>query len=78
MKQAVWVLVLIAATVLFGCATRRRYQAPKGRKPEIVKMEVTGYCKCGKCCGWERNWRFQPVVAYGPQKGRPKAVGVTA
>ena len=41
-------------------------------------METTGYCKCGKCCGWERNWKFEPVVAYGPQKGRPKAVGITA
>jgi 3D (Asp-Asp-Asp) domain-containing protein len=70
--------VLIAATFLSGCAADRRYQVPKGQKPEIVNMEVTGYCKCGKCCGWERNWKFQPVIAYGPQKGLPKAVGITA
>lgn len=41
-------------------------------------METTGYCKCGKCCGWKRNWKFEPVVAYGPGKGKPKAVGITA
>lgn len=41
-------------------------------------METTGYCKCGKCCGWKRNWKFQPVVAYGKNKGDPKAVGITA
>ncbi len=72
------VLLLIAATFLSGCAAHPRYRVPKGQKPETVNMEITGYCKCGECCGWKRNWKFEPVVAYGPQKGRPKAVGVTA
>ena len=76
MKHAV--LLLIAATVLGGCEPRRRFRVPGGQRPEIVKMETTGYCKCGKCCGWERNWRFKPVIAYGPRKGQPKAVGITA
>ncbi len=62
---------------LTGCVGPR-YRIPKGAKPQIVKMETTGYCKCGKCCGWKRNWKLQPVVAYGPGKGQPKAVGITA
>lgn len=72
------VILLIAVTWLSGCEPSRRYQVPKNQKPDIVSLETTGYCKCGKCCGWERNWRFQPVFAYGPRKGRPKAVGITA
>ena len=76
MKQAV--VLLVATVCLIGCTPGRRYRVPHGQTPEIVSMEVTGYCKCGKCCGWERNWRFQPVYAYGPNKGRPKAVGITA
>jgi 3D (Asp-Asp-Asp) domain-containing protein len=70
--------LLIAALWLGGYVPSQRYQVPKGQTPDLVSMETTGYCKCGKCCGWERNWRFQPVIDYGPQKGRPKAVGITA
>ena len=51
---------------------------------EIVGDEhellVTGYCNCGKCCGWRKKWFFfgEPVYNYGKMKGRPKKVGVTA
>jgi 3D (Asp-Asp-Asp) domain-containing protein len=70
---------IIGIILVSGCATGgRRYRVPKNQKPEIVNMETTGYCKCGKCCGWKRNWKFEPVVAYGPNKGKPKAVGITA
>jgi hypothetical protein len=24
------------------------------RDPSLVL--VTGYCNCGKCCGWKRSW----------------------
>ena len=41
-------------------------------------MVVTGYCKCGKCCGWRRTWYGRPVVASGPNKGQRKKVGITA
>jgi len=68
-------LIMIVAS---GCATGKKYRIPRNQKPEVVSMETTGYCKCGKCCGWKRNWKFQPVVAAGPQKGKPKAVGITA
>lgn len=44
----------------------------------MVTMVTTGYCPCGKCCGWKRNWYLRPVYAYGPLKGKPKKVGITA
>ena len=51
---------------------------------EIVGDEhellVTGYCNCGKCCGWRKKWFFfgEPVYNSGKMKGKPKKVGVTA
>ncbi len=73
------ILPILATIALSGCATGgKKYRIPRDQKPEIVNMETTGYCNCGKCCGWKRNWKFQPVVASGPDKGKPKAVGITA
>jgi len=43
-----------------------------------VTLMTTGYCKCGTCCGWKRNWLLRPVYSYGPLKGKPKKVGMTA
>lgn len=51
---------------------------PLPGKHRIIRMKTTGYCPCGKCCGWKRNWRFKPVYASGPNKGKPKQVGITA
>ena len=43
-------------------------------------VTVTGYCSCGKCCGWRRTWFGfgSPVYTYGKMKGKPKKVGYTA
>jgi len=41
-------------------------------------MEVTGYCRCGKCCNWRRTWWGRPVIASGSRRGTRKAVGVTS
>ena len=71
-------LFVLTALLLSGCATGNKYWIPHNQKPKIVNMETTGYCKCGKCCGWKRNWKRQPVIAYGPTKGHPKSVGITA
>ena len=75
-------LAVLTLVVLGGCYLRdlgwgRPRPSPR-EKPREVVMEVTGYCKCGACCGWKRNWFFRPVIASGPLKGRPKKVGVTA
>lgn len=62
-----------------GCLTER-VRPPKGRTPVVMAMEVTGYCNCGQCCSWERDWfgLGNAVVSSGPNKGRPKKVGYTA
>ncbi len=62
-----------------GCLTDR-VQPPRGRAPVVMTMEVTGYCNCGLCCSWDRGWLGlgSPVISSGPNKGRPKAVGMSA
>ncbi len=70
---------LLLLTFLFssGCASIR---PPRGVRPQTILIETTGYCPCGKCCGWHRSWvpPFRPVVSSGPLKGKPKRVGITA
>jgi len=51
---------------------------PKEVKPFERTLRVTGYCKCGECCGWHRTWYGRPVYSSGPNKGRRKIVGQTA
>jgi 3D (Asp-Asp-Asp) domain-containing protein len=81
-KRATWrVLIGAIALAVGGCyllTLRSRVAAP-GRAPDrIVAMEVTGYCPCGECCGWERTWYGKPVIASGPNKGERKRIGITA
>lgn len=63
-----------------GCATRRHFAPPRRPPDAVMRMEVTGYCPCGICCGWKRSWfgLGPPVFTSGPNKGRRKEVGVTA
>ncbi len=69
------VLALVLAVSAMGCTGIR---PPSGVTAVERRMIVTGYCKCGTCCGWERTWYGRPVYAYGPQKGQRKIVGMTA
>ncbi len=63
---------LVGLLTPVGCAHIR----PPARPPDFERvLVVTGYCDCGRCCGWHRNWRLQPV---SNATGRPKAVGITA
>ena len=57
-------LIMIVAS---GCATGKKYRIPRNQKPEVVSMETTGYCKCGKCCGWKRNWKPDPWQTLHPK-----------
>ena len=74
--------VLLLAVLMLCWRTPGRRKRP--RRPTVPKdpslVLVTGYCSCGECCGWERGlFGFgEPVHSVGPQKGRPKRVGVTA
>ncbi|MBN1866301.1 hypothetical protein JW916_03315, partial [Candidatus Sumerlaeota bacterium] len=47
-------------------------------RAETRRMEVTAYCGCGKCCGWERGrWLYLKLdfwnryVSTGPRRGKP-------
>lgn len=68
--------------LLTGCSPRSAradsFRAPRRAPDREITMRVTGYCPCGKCCNWKRNWLFRPVIASGPNKGRRKEIGVTA
>jgi len=71
------------------CSGRRHAETPGEPVPPIdiskikgeeVELLVTGYCNCGQCCGWRKQWYFfgEPVYNYGKMEGQPKKVGVTA
>lgn len=69
-----YLLIPILAILLTGCA----------KQGITKKIEVTGYCGCGKCCGWERgSWKYLKLnfwnryVSAGKQKGKPYS-GLTA
>ena len=66
-----------AETDQVGLAERKVPPDFAGEEQELL---VTGYCNCGKCCGWRKRWWFfgGPVYNYGRMKGKPKKVGVTA
>ena len=66
----------LAAVLSQGCATA--ITPPRGVEPRKAVMQVTAYCNCQQCCGWEYAWFRRPVVSSGPNKGKPKEVGVTA
>lgn len=74
--------VLGILVLLVGCCLRDvrwgGIRPPRGTKPEVVRLETTGYCPCQICCGWKRTWYGKPVVASGPDKGKRKRVGITA
>ncbi|MBL7077988.1 MAG: 3D domain-containing protein [Kiritimatiellae bacterium] len=69
------ILLLLLAVSLTGCA---RIRPPRGVRPVGRVMMTTGYCKCGKCCGWKRTWYGRPVFKSGSLKGERKKVGYTA
>jgi len=59
--------LLLACLVVSGCAGNN-----------VRRMEVTAYCGCGQCCGWERGrWRYLKLdvwnryVSSGKRKGQP-------
>ena len=85
-----WICLFLAVFVIFALVdsfSAHESAAVPEREVEdceIVGDEhellVTGYCNCGKCCGWRKKWFFfgEPVYAYGKNKGAHKKVGVTA
>jgi len=87
-RWRVWLVVVACAlamltlwAILRGCGSEREVDSiPLPTDSDKGEVLVTGYCNCGDCCGWKRSWLGfgQPVYNYGPMKGKPKEVGVTA
>ena len=64
-----------------GCRAFDPHGVPSssdGWTRRTVTMEVTGYDSGPRSCNWKRDWLLRPVVASGPNKGKRKAVGITA
>lgn len=83
-QRAGWLAMVIfliagAGLLLPGCLGSS-FRPPRGTTPVVMTFEVTGYCNCGACCGWERRWfgLGPPVISAGPNRGEPKRVGITA
>ena len=78
------VSAVVALVDVFSAHERAAASESAVEDCEVVGDEhellVTGYCNCGKCCGWRKKWFFfgEPVYNYGKMKGAPKKVGVTA
>jgi 3D (Asp-Asp-Asp) domain-containing protein len=68
-------LLLLSLIFTAGC---RGINPPTDVRSSTQKLLITGYCKCGKCCSWKRNWLFRPVFTSGANKGKRKIVGMTA
>ena len=79
-KRTVWLLAAAAVLLALRSCRRGRPLPPSGPEDDPSLVLVTGYCNCGKCCGWERSWFGfgRPVYTYGPMKGSPKEIGATA
>ncbi len=67
MKFTHIIVLVVSAVFIAGCA---------GQK-QVVTMETTAYCACGKCCSWERgHWQYLKLnfwhryVNAGKDKGR--------
>lgn len=84
MRARVGIVCAAAVVVLLGGGCHIRYmrweriRPPRNARVREVVLETTGYCHCGECCGWRRNWLGRPVFADGPNRGKAKQVGMTS
>lgn len=72
-------ILFVSLGLCCSCVHRGpHFPMPDRRADQRLEVTATGYCACGSCCGWKRNWLGRPVYAYGSNKGKRKEVGVTA
>lgn len=78
--MAILTLALLAALALGGCTVFFLDQEEEQGLiyGKVIRMETTAYCPCGLCCSWKRDKWGRPVIASGRDRGKPKAVGITA
>ncbi len=74
-----WAAVVLLSVFSAICMGNwlKKYLASENENGDTV-YEVTGYCNCGKCCGWTRDKNGRPVYNYGSMKGKPKIIGRTS
>ena len=71
--------VVASFAAMEGCRVYGVGAPPRDGVPgRTVRMEVTGYDSGQKSCNWRYDRHGRPVIASGPNKGKPKAVGITA
>jgi len=78
MKIYLWLIIFLIIPFTNSCVFQYQLRPPVFRSYKVETLQVTAYCACDKCCGWERNWLGQKVYSYGPYKGERKIVGLTA
>ena len=77
-KFAILTIALLAAFILGGCSVFYLNQNPGDVYGRVVRIDATAYCPCGLCCSWTLNKYGRPVISAGRDRGKPKAVGITA
>jgi len=88
-KLRLWVqraLVFVSLLAVFGLAfaskgcntIQGKTGSGAGFSGKIVRMEVTAYDSGQKSCNWKYDAKGNPVIASGPDAGKPKVVGQTA
>ncbi len=78
LKIYLWLIIVLLIPFTSGCVFQYQLRPPVFRSYERESLQVTAYCACGECCGWERNRLGQKVYSYGPHKGERKIIGLTA
>ena len=76
-------VILICGLLVSACVSMRGMRLKpvrpaRGQTPVEYTLQTTGYCSCGACCGWKRDWLGQTVFSHGPLKNKRKRVGYTA
>ncbi len=77
-KLVILSFAILATLILGGCAVFFQGQGENLTYGRVVRIETTAYCPCGSCCSWKLNKFGRPVISAGRDRGKPKAVGITA
>jgi 3D (Asp-Asp-Asp) domain-containing protein len=80
-KLIILSLAVFATLVLGGCSAFFLDEGVSGDgtiRGRLVRIETTAYCPCGLCCSWMLDRHGRPVISKGWNRGKPKAIGITA
>ena len=77
-KLVILSIALLAAFILGGCTVFFLDEGDDLTYGRVVRIETTAYCPCGSCCSWKLDKYGRAVISAGRDRGKPKAVGITA